>query len=79
MLSTRAAHRKDLRGNPARMTHQHFREIAAIIRAMEGDTVASWCFPRRSIAEHFAKRLGRTNGNFNTERFLAACLHGLEG
>ena len=72
-LSTVAAHRKDLSGKPATMTHQHYREIASIIRRMP-TFAPSLRTQRESCANAFADGLAGTNPNFNRERFLAACL-----
>ena len=66
MLSKQAAHRKDLSGKPATFTHQHFREVASIIRKL-GTERATW------ISEHFATELSVTNPRFDRHRFLMAC------
>lgn len=72
------ANKKDLRTDKrATFTHQHFRDIARIIRNMDDGTVASWRFPRLSIAERFADELARTNPRFDRERFLAAASNSL--
>lgn len=70
-LSPRAAHRKDLSGKPATMTHQHFRSIAESIRKLA--THPSSELARDLVAFRFADDLARTNPNFNRVRFLAAC------
>lgn len=66
MLSPRAAHRKDLSGKPASMTHQHFRKIAETIRSMPDSYGAA-------AASDFCNALAATNPNFDRRRFMAAC------
>jgi hypothetical protein len=72
MLTTKAAHRKDLSGKPATMTHQHYRRIAEIIREMRMSP--NLADVRAFVAETFAEELAYTNPNFDRARFLAACL-----
>jgi len=73
-LETKAAHRKDLTSGISEMQHRHFATIAAIIREMDRGLVAcSTDATRNFVAELFADRLGRTNSNFNRDRFLRAC------
>ena len=73
-LSLAAAHRKDLSTRASVMTHQHFRTIAAIIRAMptHAPTLRA---QRESCASAFADALSLTNPRFNRARFLSACLN----
>jgi hypothetical protein len=68
------AHKKDLSGKTATMTHMHFRQIAEIIRDLDGTMTVS---DRSCIAQHFAGELRKTNPNFKPERFIAACMHGV--
>lgn len=75
MPSKQAAHRKDTRQAPATFTHQHFRKVAEIIRAM-GKPYADRRVSDSGIAlvaEHFARELADTNPNFDRHRFLMAC------
>ena len=71
-LTLAAAHRKDLTERAATMTHQHFRTIAAIIRAMpiHAPTLRA---QQASCATAFADALALTNPRFDRARFLAAC------
>ena len=71
MLSKDSAHRKDLSGKPASMTHQHFRQIAEIIREID----PALPMTSREIAGLFATRLAATNPKFDRHRFLMACGH----
>jgi hypothetical protein len=64
MLSAKAANRKDLSAKPATMTHQHFRQIAAILRTIPQPD---------ALAVRFADELAATNPRFDRTRFLAAC------
>ena len=66
------AHKKDLNTTYAPMQHRHFATIAGIIR--------NFGYPqeRQRIAEDFARTLKHTNPNFDSERFIAACLGNAE-
>ena len=72
MLSAKAANRKDLSAKPATMTHQHFRQIAAILRRMPTHA-ATLRVQRDSCIAAFAEGLSGTNPNFDRARFVAAC------
>ena len=74
-LSTAAAHRKDLSGNPAAMTHQHFRAIAAVLRGIQDVQGVDPATHDRIIAR-FANALGYTNPRFDRDRFVAAATPG---
>lgn len=68
MLTSQAAHRKDLTTGLAEMQHRHFATVATIIREMPADV-----YGPEQVAEIFAARLRSTNPNFDRERFLRAC------
>lgn len=72
MLSAKAANRKDLSAKPATMTHQHFRQIAAILREMPVHS-ATLRVQRDSCINAFATKLAGTNPNFDRARFVSAC------
>jgi hypothetical protein len=72
-LTTKAAHRKDLRNDRAKMEHRHFAAIAAVIRDMGTAPVDSWT--QTQIAGQFAAALRSTNPRFDRDRFMRACLH----
>jgi hypothetical protein len=66
------ANKKDLSGKPAKMTHQHFRFIAEVIRKMPTHA-ATLRTQQVSTANSFADALDATNPMFDRTRFLAAC------
>jgi hypothetical protein len=68
-MSAKAAHKKDLSSKPVTMTHQHFRFVAAVLRAQM--TIAP--ITTQPVVMHFADALRSTNPNFDRARFLAAC------
>ena len=69
-LTARSAHRKDLGKSSCKMEHRHFATIAAAIRELRGFTDVQ----KDKLAAHFARHLRSTNPNFNSDRFIAACL-----
>lgn len=78
MLSTTAASRKDRTSGLGALQHRHFATIATIIREMDKVSNQEHGFIdiREDVAEHFADLLGKTNPNFDRERFLRACKDG---
>ena len=63
---------KDITEEPATMTHQHFRVIAAVIRGMPTSPLLLRA-QQAYCASAFADALARTNPRFDRARFLAAC------
>ena len=53
-----------------KMTRQHFQFIAEVIDLLNDQQPHN----KKGIANHFAKKLKRTNPRFNEERFLTVCL-----
>lgn len=71
-LSTAAAYRKDTATKTATFTHQHFREVAAILRGLQ-DVAGLDVATHDRILQRFANALWHTNPRFDRARFLAAC------
>ena len=61
--------RKDRATSLAPLQHRHFATIATIINRLEPAF-----YDPRSLADHFADLLAKTNPRFDRERFLRACL-----
>lgn len=49
------------------MTRQHFKAIAAVVAAIEDETI------RWAVANNFARELAAFNPNFKRDRFMTAC------
>lgn len=59
--------KRDLNLKPVKLQRRHFALIAGIIREMPNK------LDRRYVGRHFALRLGRTNPDFDADRFMKAC------
>ena len=67
-LKPTAALDKDRRTALAPMQHRHYASIAEVIHRLEPAF-----YDPKSLAEHFARHLEKTNPRFDRERFLRAC------